>query len=123
MRRAAEPSPADSGYKLFPSSPGHSRLPHISTLHRPRPIKRGRGSPPSLDSPATLDSRLSPALERDELIPEEDEDDGSGLTPTPSTPASPTTPTSLPAAHESRSRKNSWDAPSLAETGVAPGLK
>jgi hypothetical protein len=118
MRHATEPSPADSAYKLFPASPSHPRLPHISTLHRPRPIKRSRASPPSLGSPATLDSRLSPALERDELIPEEDEDDGSGLTPTPSTPASPTTPTSLP-AHETRSRKNSWDAPSLAETGVA----
>lgn len=136
IRRATEPSPASPSYKLFPRSSSETersveRLPHVSkalrrnpphlsTIHRPRPIKRTNTSPSAVRSPLSLHTvsikrqhRLSPALETDELHPPKitsEESDGEGLTPTPSSPASPSTPTF---SHYPPVRKNSWETSSV----------
>ncbi|KAF2663748.1 hypothetical protein BT63DRAFT_111269 [Microthyrium microscopicum] len=114
IRRATEPSPRDSpSYRLFPDNTNSPALPHISSLHRPRPVKRNNSAPPALPTPIAHEQKLSPAFEADEM----DFDDRDGLTPTPSSPASPSTPKSIPsepipddAKSLARSiRKNSWE--------------
>jgi hypothetical protein len=129
VRRATEPSPstASPSYMLFPnpSNQANIRLPHISqalrrnptqisTVNRPRPVKRHNTSPSNLRSPALVltpmqQPKLSPAFEVDELAPSRpptQDSDHQGLTPTPSSVGSPSTPKSITASPPHR--KHSW---------------
>jgi hypothetical protein len=104
-RRATTPEPSPS-YRLLIFPPEQiqqqaSPLKHqVSTLHRPRPLRRSNTAPGAL-SPGLKDKHstdeatpLSPMSETDELLAleEKDEDDRQALTPTPSEPSTPTTP-------------------------------
>lgn len=101
-------------------------MPHISTLHRPRPLRRANTAPGAL-SPGLKDkhsgvgepSPLSTMSEVEEDLM--DEDNRQALTPTPSEPSTPTTPTDARSVHSFRtlvanraSTATTWD-PALTE--------
>lgn len=113
--------------RLFPVERTHSpkppaQIPHISTMHRPRPLKRSNTAPGAL-SPGLKDKHSPTPLATMAEVVEDlmEEDIRQALTPTPSEPSTPTTPSDSHTLHSFRtlagnraSTATTWD-PSLTE--------
>ncbi|KAE9965541.1 hypothetical protein EG328_009588 [Venturia inaequalis] len=116
-----EPSPGPV-LRLFPAERTHSPKPsaqmsHISTVHRPRPLKRSNTAPGALSPDLKEKHSPSPLATMAEVVEDMmDEDIRQASTRTPSEPSTPTTPSDAHTTHSFRtlaanrgSTATTWD--------------